>query len=197
MLLDLQSLLQRPASRLLVFVEGVGVDVQGGGGLAVAQEARHRGHVGAACDEETGVGVPQGVDVQILRQAMLFQDQLEPPGEGGGCHGKAAAPAAEQKVPVLQLPSVIGLRLPRALLAVFLQQGRHLRREVDVAVPGDSFGSLGKDLLVRHLHRAAADVDGAPLPVDVAPLQGAAFTPAHPRGDHQLEVGLVLDALLL
>ena len=36
------------------------------------------GHVRAVCNEQACVGVPQGVDVQILRQAMPFQDQLEP-----------------------------------------------------------------------------------------------------------------------
>ena len=44
----------------------------------MAKEARHRGHVRAVRDEQAGIGVPQGVDVQILRQAVLFQDQLEP-----------------------------------------------------------------------------------------------------------------------
>ena len=114
------------AGRLFVLVEGVRVDVQRGRWLAVAQEARHRGHVRAICNEKAGVGVPKGVDVQILWQAVLFQNQLEPPGEGGGRHGKAAALAAEQEVPVLQFSAVIGLRLPRALLAVFSQQGLHL-----------------------------------------------------------------------
>ena len=175
----------------------MGIDVQRSRWLAVAQEARHCGHVCAVRNEQAGVGVPQGVDVQILRQAVLFQDQLEPPGESGGRHGKAAALAAEQKVTVLQLSAVIGLCLPCALLAVFSQQRFHLQREVDIPVSGDSFGSLGEDLFVRHLHRVPADVDGALLPVDITPLQGAALAPAHARGDHQLEVGLILDALVL
>ena len=88
----------------------------------MAQEARHRGYVRSVCNEQAGVGVPQGVDVQILRQVVLLQDQLEPPGEGRGRHGKAAALAAEQEVFVLQLTAVIGLCLPRTLLAVFSQQ---------------------------------------------------------------------------
>lgn len=163
----------------------------------MAQKARHCSHVRAVCNEQAGVGVPQGVDVQILRQAVLFQDQLEPPGEGGGRHGKAAALTAEQEVSVLQLSAIIGLYLPCALLAVFSQQRFHLQREVDIAISGNSFGSLGEDLLVRHLHCVPADVDGALLPVDIAPLQGAALAPAHACGDHQLEVGLILDALVL
>lgn len=48
--------------------------------------------------KKAGVGVPQGMGIQMLRQAVLFQNQLKPPGEGGGRHGKAAAFAAEQEV---------------------------------------------------------------------------------------------------
>ena len=71
-------LLEHFAGCLLVPVNRMGVDVQRGGWLAVAQESRHRGYVYAVCDEQAGVGVPQGVDVQILRQAVLFQNQLTP-----------------------------------------------------------------------------------------------------------------------
>ena len=84
-----------------------------------------------------------------------------------------------------------------ALLAVFSQQGFHLQREVDISVSGDGLWSFGEDLLVRHLHRVPADVDGALLPVDITPLQGAALATAHARGDYQLEVGFILDALFL
>ena len=119
--LNLQPLLQRPAGRLFVLVERMDIDVQSGRELDVAQEASHRCNVRAVCDEETCVGVPQGVDVQVLRQAMLFQDQLEPPGEGGGRHGKTAALAAEQEVPVLQRSAVIGFGFPYTLPAVFPQ----------------------------------------------------------------------------
>ena len=43
----LQHSLQSRAGGLFVLVEGVGVDVQRGGGLAVAEDARHRGHIRA------------------------------------------------------------------------------------------------------------------------------------------------------
>ena len=98
---DLQPVLEHPASRLFVLIERMGIDVQRGGGLAVAQEARHRGYVRSVCNEQAGVGVPQGVDVQILRQTVFFQDQLKPPGESRGRHRKAAALAAEQEVLIL------------------------------------------------------------------------------------------------
>lgn len=75
-------------------------------------------HVRTIYNELAGVGVLRGTEVQMIRKAVLFQDQLEPSGEGGGCHGKAAALAAEQEVPVFRLSAVIGLRLPCALLTV-------------------------------------------------------------------------------
>ena len=43
----------------------------------MAQEARHGGHVSSAGDQEAGVGVPQGVDIQRSRKAVLLEDQLE------------------------------------------------------------------------------------------------------------------------
>lgn len=49
--LDLQPLLEHFAGHLLVLVKGMSINVQRGGWLAVAQEARHRGHVRAVCNE--------------------------------------------------------------------------------------------------------------------------------------------------
>ena len=63
----LQHFLQACAGGFFVLVEGVGVDVQRGGGLTVAEDARHRGHIRAARDHQTGSGVPEGMDVQLLR----------------------------------------------------------------------------------------------------------------------------------
>ena len=54
----LQHPLQFRAGGLFVLIEGVGVDVQRGGGLAVAENARHRCHIRAACDHQAGGGVP-------------------------------------------------------------------------------------------------------------------------------------------
>ena len=72
------------AGEALVFVEGVAVDVQGSAGLSVAQQACHRAHIHPLGDQHTGVCVPQAVHVQIVRQAVLPQDLLEPEGEGIG-----------------------------------------------------------------------------------------------------------------
>ena len=63
----LQHPLQFRAGGLFVLIKSMGVDVQRGGGLAVAEDARHRGHIRAACDHQAGGGVPEGMDVQLLR----------------------------------------------------------------------------------------------------------------------------------
>jgi len=189
--------LQLCAGGLFVFVEGVGVDVQRGGGLAVAEDARHRGHIRTARDHQTGGGVPEGMDVQLLRQAVLLEDQLEAVGEGGGRHGELRSLTAEQEVIGGQLPLVIDFGDVCAFLPVLPQKTFHLSGEVHIAVARVGLGFLDEDLLVRHLDRVAADVDGPLLPINVAPLQTAALTPPHSCGDDELEAGLVLDALVL
>ena len=163
----------------------------------MAENARHRGHIRAARDHQTGSGVPEGMDVQLLRQAVLLEDQLEAVGEGGGRHGKLRSLAAEQEVISGQLPLVIGFGDVCTFLPVLPQETFHLGGEVHIAVACVGLGFFYKDLLVRHLDRVAADVDGTLLPINVAPLQSAALAPPHSRGDDELEVGFVLDALAL
>ena len=70
----LQHFLQSCAGGFFILVEGVGVDVQRGGGLAVAEDACHRCNIRAACDHQAGGGVPEGMDIQLLRQAVLLED---------------------------------------------------------------------------------------------------------------------------
>ena len=48
----LQHPLQFRTGSFLVLVECVGVDIQRGGGLAVAEDARHRGDIRAARDHQ-------------------------------------------------------------------------------------------------------------------------------------------------
>ena len=194
---NLQHFLQSRAGGLFVLVEGVGIDVQRGGGLAVAEDARYRGHIRAARDHQTGGGVPEGMDVQLLRQAVLLEDQLEAVGEGGGRHGELRSLTAEQEVISGQLPLVIGFGDIPAFFLVLLQETFHLGGEVHIAVTCAGLGFFYEDLLVCHLDRVAADVDGSLLPINVAPFQSAALAPPHSRGDDELEVGLVLNALAL
>lgn len=194
---NLQDFLQSRAGGLFVLVESVGIDIQRGGGMAVAEDARYRGHIRAARDHQTGGGVPEGMDVQLLRQAVLLEDQLEAVGEGGGRHGELRSLTAEQEVISGQLPLVIGFGDVCTFLPVLPQETFHLGGEVHIAVTCAGLGFFYEDLLVRHLDRVAADVDGTLLPINVAPLQTAALAPPHPRGDDELEVGFVLDALAL
>ena len=44
---NLQHFLQARAGGLLVLIKRMGVDIQRGGGLAVTEDARHRGHIRA------------------------------------------------------------------------------------------------------------------------------------------------------
>ena len=193
----LQHFLQSRAGGLFVLIEGVGVDIQRGGGLAVAENARYRGHIRTARDHQTGGGVAEGMDIQLLRQAVLLEDQLEAVGEGGGRHGELRSLTAEQEVISGQLPLVIGFGDIPAFFLVLPQETFHLGGEVHIAVARAGLGLLNEDFLVRHLDRVAADVDGSLLPINVAPFQSAALAPPHPRGDDELEVGLVLNALAL
>ena len=74
--LYLQHSLQSRAGDLFILVEGVGVDVQRGGRLAVAEDTRHRGHIRAARDHQTGGGVPEGMNVQLLQQRFHFGGEV-------------------------------------------------------------------------------------------------------------------------
>ena len=193
----LQHPLQSRAGGFFVLVEGVGVDIQRGGGLAVAEDARYRGHIRTARDHQTGGGVAEGMDIQLLRQAVLLEDQLEAVGEGGGRHGEPRSLTAEQEVIDGQLPLIVGLGDVCTFLPVLPQKTFHLGGEVHIAVTCAGLWFLDKDFFVRHLDRVAADVDGTLLPINVAPFETAAFAPPHSRGNDELEVGFVLDALAL
>ena len=143
---NLQHFLQPRAGGLFVLVEGVGVDVQRGGGLAVAEDARHRGYIRAARNHQAGGGVPEGMDVQLLRQAVLLEDQLEAVGEGGGRHGELRSLTAEQEVIGGQLPLVIGFGDVCTFLPVLPQETFHLGGEVHIAVTCAGLGFFNEDL---------------------------------------------------
>ena len=64
----------------------------------MAEDARHRCHIRTARDHQTGGGVSEGMDIQLLRKAVLLEDQLEAVGEGGGGHGELRSLTAEQEV---------------------------------------------------------------------------------------------------
>ena len=68
----LQHFLQSCAGGFFILVEGVGVDVQRGGGLAVAEDACHRCNIRAACDHQAGGGVPEGMEAEITTEAETY-----------------------------------------------------------------------------------------------------------------------------
>ena len=138
----------------------------------------------------------QTMDIEPLRQAVLFQDTFEPPSECGGRHGQACALTAEQKVIHIQLSFVVGLSDVLAFPLIFTQETFHFSREVDIPVAGTGLWLLDEDLVTGDFHSIAADVDGALLPINVPPLQGAALAPPHSCGNDKLEVCLILDALI-
>ena len=76
---DFQAALHNLAGGFLVFVERVGVDIQRGGWLAVAEKTRDRADVRAAGDEQARCRVAQAVDVQIVGQIVRTEDFLEAP----------------------------------------------------------------------------------------------------------------------
>ena len=42
----------------------------------MTEDARHRCHIRAACDHQTGGGVPEGMDVQLLQQRFHFGGEV-------------------------------------------------------------------------------------------------------------------------
>ena len=105
------------------------VDVERSAGLSVAQQARHRAHVHALGDQHTGVGVPQAVHVQVVRQAVLPQDLLEAEGEGAG-HHRVAIGLAKQVVILCKFFTPLLAFFPLALLFPGAQQLAHFFGEI-------------------------------------------------------------------
>ena len=112
----------------------------------MAEDARYRGHIRTARDYQTGGGVAEGMDVQLLRQAVFLEDQLETVGEGGGRHRELRSLTAEQEVISGQLPLVIGFGDVCTFLPVLPQKTFHLGGEVHIAVTCAGLGFLNEDL---------------------------------------------------
>ena len=87
----------------------------------MAEDARHRGDIRTARNHQTGGGVSEGMDIQLLRQTVLFKDQLEAVSKGGGCHGELRSLPPEQEVIDGQLPLVIGFGDVPAFFLIFPQ----------------------------------------------------------------------------
>ena len=87
----------------------------------MAENACHRCHIGAVCNHQAGGGMAERVDIQLLRQTVLFKDQLEAVSKGGGCHGELRSLPPEQEVIDGQLPLVIGFGDVPAFFLIFPQ----------------------------------------------------------------------------
>lgn len=162
----------------------------------MAEDTRHCRHISPACDHQAGSGVPEGVDVQIFRQTVLFENQLEAVSERGWRHGQRRTLPPEQEVIAGQFPSVIVFGDVLTFMLIFPQKAFHLSGEVDIAVTGAGLWRFYENFLVRHLDGVAADVDGMLFPIDVAPLECTAFSPPHSRSDDAFEISLIFNALV-
>ena len=58
------------------------------------------------------IRVPQAVDVQVQGQVVLFENQLEPPGESAGVHGQVGTVMAEDIILWGERASLVQLQLP-------------------------------------------------------------------------------------
>ena len=61
----------------------------------------------AVIQQRACTDVPEGVDIQVFRQAVLFENQLEAVSERGWRHGQRRTLPPEQEVIAGQFPSVI------------------------------------------------------------------------------------------
>jgi hypothetical protein len=81
----------------------MGVNIQRGARLGVPKQICHRADIHILCDQQAGVGVPQTVDGQLIRQVILFQDLCELIGIAAG-HNRISRPAEEHIIIVSQWP---------------------------------------------------------------------------------------------
>ena len=192
--LDLQTTLHDLAGRFLVLIEGVGVNIERGRRLTMSEKPRDRADVRAAGDEQACRRMTQAVNVQVSRQIVCFEDFLEPPCEGRGCHRQFHAFSAEHIIVFRLLAPVVTLGFGGAEGFIFAEQAFHLSREVHIPVAGFRFRSLYDDLVAGRFDGIAADVDAALGVVDILPFEGAALAAPHSGRDDELEVGFIQDA---
>ena len=108
--LDFQTTLHNPAGGFLVLIEGVGVNIERGRWLAVAEKSCDRADIRAAGDEQACRCVAQAVDIQICGRGIHLEDFLEAPCEGRRRHRQFHALSAEHIVVFGLLAPVVTLR---------------------------------------------------------------------------------------
>ena len=112
----------------------------------MTEDTCHRCDIRAARDHQTGGGVAEGMDIQLLRQAVLLEDQLEAVGKGGGRHGEPRPLPTEQEVIIGQLPLIVGFGDVCTFPPILPQETFHLGGEVHIAVACAGLGFLNEDL---------------------------------------------------
>ena len=104
---NLQPFLQSCARSLFALIKGMSINIQrsGEGWLWSRMPATVATSVPF---HQAGGGMPEGVDIQLLRQSVLFEDPLEAVGEGRWRHGELRSLPPKQKVIGGQFPLVVG-----------------------------------------------------------------------------------------
>ena len=107
----------------------MGINVQRSACLCMTQQAGNRAHVHALRNQHAGIGVAQAIDIQIQRQVVCFQNQLETIGECARVH-RLTVRLAEQVV-ILVHGFVRGLHpIPFALVPPRFEQLAHLLAQI-------------------------------------------------------------------
>ena len=158
---DLQAALHDLAGGFLVFIKGMGINIQRGRRLTVSEQSCDRADVRAAGDEQACRRVAQAVDIQVRRQVICLENFLESPCEGRWCHRQFHALSAEHIVIFGLLALVVTLRFGGAEGFVFAEQAFHLGGEVHIPVSGFRLRRFDDNLVTRRFDGIAADVDAA------------------------------------
>ena len=132
--------------------------------------------------------------VQIVRQITLPQNLFEPECE---CtrHHRIPAGLPEQIVLFLQFPSTTLFFLPRTFFLPDTKQFAEFFRQIYHPHPRTGLRFFHQDRLAAQLNYIAPDMQRPLAPVDVRPPQAAGLAPPHARGEDQLEIDLVFQAL--
>ena len=80
-------------------------------------------HIRPAGDHQAGGGMSEAVDVQVQGQAVLLQNQFEPPGEGTWGHGQVGAVTAEDVVLWGEGMALVKFQLPLGRKSGILSAG--------------------------------------------------------------------------
>ena len=166
-----------------VLAHGVGdvaVDVDGGGGADVADDGGQGLDVHAVLQGGGGKGVTEVVEPNILASGPL-QGLFHFAVDALRVHGAGAAGGGKQPLGVRPLPEGF--------------KDVHHRRGQDHRPVGAFRLGLGNLKRAVHVYGLALDVQGAGFEIQIIPLEGTDFSPAHPRG--QLQQGQLEEAVLL